>query len=147
MDHQRKARGKAEKMHYRDCAKQQFPAKKWLTYLHSPAASWGWVWRLRLQGLVIRERTGANCYEDNMKKKKKKENPLGHQRNKRTFHGKALAQYSKSAYAHRTKDHTLVTTKMGQAGYGLWPQRQSGKQAHDCQQQKARCQYSQLKRL
>ena len=72
---------------------------------------------------------------------------MGHQRNKRTFHGKALAQYSKSAYAHRTKDHTLVTTKMGQAGYGLWPQRQSGKQAHDCQQQKARCQYSQLKRL
>lgn len=77
MDPQRKARGKAEKMHYRDCAKQQFPAKKWLTYLYSPAASWGWVWRLRLQGLVIRERTGANCYEDNMKKKKKKGKSIG----------------------------------------------------------------------
>lgn len=38
-------------------------AKKQLTHFHLPAAGGGWVWRLWLWGLVLRESTGAECCE------------------------------------------------------------------------------------
>ena len=68
MDPQKEAQqGKTEKTHYRDQAKQQFPAKKGLTGLCSPAVSEGWVRRLGLWGPVLWERTGANCCEDTLR--------------------------------------------------------------------------------
>ena len=91
MDPQKEAQqGKTEKTHYRDQAKQQFPAKKGLTGLCSPAVSEGWVRRLGLWGPVLRERTGADCLSDTLRglaqhSRGRPGKLWGHQKNKGSF--------------------------------------------------------------
>ena len=57
---------KMKKIHYRDHAEWQYTAK-WLTHLHLPAASGGWVWRHGLHGSVLRERNEVESNKDTLR--------------------------------------------------------------------------------